>query len=581
VNAPETPVDRPPAARRAWAVFLAALYAWLARTPAPALREQLKSLQFWSLEIGFVLVLALGFAVARRLASALTRRDAVRMALLAASALVLTLFVAPRTNRIYYDEQIYQGIGQNLADLRLAQMCNAGSVEYGRLECLEGEYNKQPYAYPHLLSVAYRLFGVHPSTAFAVNAVVMALAVPAVYLLVLLLFDERDPRRLPTAGLQHAGGRVRDAAFFAGLLLLLTPEQIVWSATAASEPAAAFACLLAVLSAAWFFRSGDTVALAATGAVSAWAVQFRPECLLVLPVVALVAGGRRGEWRRQRLWWVMLLAAALLAVHAAHLFAVRHEGWGTADERLSLKYLPANLRVNLRFYLGDWRFPVAFTGLAAAGALGRWPRHARLAAGAWFVAFFGMFLLFYAGSYNYGADIRYSLMTYAPLATLGGAGAAGLAGWARRRLPAGFRPEAALTAAVVFVFLLYAPLVRATTEEAWAARADVRFAQSLVPRLQGNAYVLTHNPGMFHVWGVNAGQMSRIVVDPGYLGALAARYAGGVYLHWNFWCNVQDPVQQEFCQKALVAGRFTLVREYRERDQRFALYRLAAPPRAR
>jgi hypothetical protein len=314
--------------------------------------------------------------------------------------------------------------------------------------------------------------------------------------------------------------------------------------------------------------------------VSAWAVQFRPECLLVLPVVLLVVSGRRDAFGRQRFWWVMLLAAALLAVHAGHLFAVRNEGWGTADERLSFKYLAANLRVNLRFYLGDWRFPAAYTALAALGALVGGPRRARLAAGAWFLAFFGIFLLFYAGSYDYGADIRYSLMTYAPLAVLGGAGAARLAGWARR-LPAGVRPETALTAAIVFVFLWYAPLVRATTQEAWAARADVRFARSMVPSLQGNAYVLTHNPAMFHVWGVNAGQMSRIVVDPGYLGALAGRYRGGVYLHWNFWCNVQDPVQQEFCQKALQAGTFEPVREYRERDQRFAFYRLAAAPRPR
>ena len=75
----------------------------------------------------------------------------------------LTLFVAPRTNRIYYDEQIYQSIGQNLADLRLAQMCNDGTVEYGRLQCFSGEYNKQPYAYPHLLSLVYRVFGVRPA----------------------------------------------------------------------------------------------------------------------------------------------------------------------------------------------------------------------------------------------------------------------------------------------------------------------------------------------------------------------------------------------------------------------------------
>jgi hypothetical protein len=44
-------------------------------------------------------------------------------------AVSLTLFVAPRTNRIFYDEQIYQSIGQNLADLTLAQVCNEGGVQ--------------------------------------------------------------------------------------------------------------------------------------------------------------------------------------------------------------------------------------------------------------------------------------------------------------------------------------------------------------------------------------------------------------------------------------------------------------------
>ena len=37
--------------------------------------------------------------------------------------------------------------------------------------------------------------------------------------------------------------------------------------------------------------------------------------------------------------------------------------------------------------------------------------------------------------------------------------------------------------------------------------------------------MLTHNPGMFHVWGVNAGQMSLIVTNPAYLDYLAKRYA--------------------------------------------------------
>ena len=58
---------------------------------------------------------------------------------------------------------------------------------------------------------------------------------------------------------------------------------------------------------------------------------------------------------------------------------------------------------------------------------------------------------------------------------------------------------------------------------------------------------------------------------------LAGRYAGGVYLHWNFWCNVQDPVQQELCRKAMATAPAETVREYRERDQHYALYRLRVP----
>jgi len=131
-----------------------------------------------------------------------------------------------------------------------------------------------------------------------------------------------------------------------------------------------------------------------------------------------------------------------------------------------------------------------------------------------------------------------------------------------------------VTAVLLFQFLWYAPVVRATTEEAWAARSDVRFARTMVPLLRGNSYVLTHNPSMFHVWGVNAGQMSLILRDPRYLDFLADRFrGGGVYLHWNYWCNARDPLQQRFCHQALEGQPTETLREYRERDQLFAFYR--------
>jgi hypothetical protein len=279
-----------------------------------------------------------------------------------------------------------------------------------------------------------------------------------------------------------------------------------------------------------------------------------------------------GELGRPRLWAVGLLAVTLVAVHVGHLFAVRNEGWGTNDARLSFGYVLANLKVNGRYYFGDSRFPLVFTVLAAVGLVGRAYRQARLSVAVYFLVFFGIFLTFYAGSYNYGADVRYSLMTHPPIAVLGGLGAAAVSAWLRPRVP-GLPSTAIVAAGLALQFLLYTPVVRATTEEAWAARADVNFARSLVPSLKGNAYVLTHNPSMFHVWGVNAGQMSVAVSNPLHLEHLALRYAKGVYLHWNFWCNVPDPVQQRFCSAALSQKPAEIVAEQRERDQAVFLYR--------
>ena len=164
---PKPPLNAWIAVASAWVISLCALLAWLLWTPWFALRAQLTLLQFWSLEICAALGLVVSPLVLWDCVRRLSRRDLLQVTLPLALALGLTLGVAPRTNRIYYDEQIYQNIGQNLADLRRAQLCNDGAIVGGRLQCSSAEYNKQPYAYPHALSVVFRIFGVGPRAAFA------------------------------------------------------------------------------------------------------------------------------------------------------------------------------------------------------------------------------------------------------------------------------------------------------------------------------------------------------------------------------------------------------------------------------
>jgi hypothetical protein len=557
--------------RRSWIAVsivtlgvVTALWIWLAGTSTGDLREQLKTWQPWSLDACVLFGLVAAVFVIHSVNRDVLRRDTARLAILSALGVALTVFAAPRTNRIFYDEQIYQGVGQNIADTRRAQMCNDGNIEYGRLRCASGEYNKQPYAYPHALSLAYRVLGVRPGTAFAVNAVAMALTICAVYFLVWVAFRDRD------------------AALFAGLLIALMPEQLLWSATAAVEPTASLAAVVAVLSAAHYVRSGRWPAGLMVVVAAAYAVQFRPESILILPVIAFILWPRlRVDLTRPRSWGAVTLFLCLVVVHAAHLFAIRHIDWGTTGPRFSFRYIQTNLPVNGWFYLYDERFPVAFTILGLTGLVSVRQRREAWSMAMYFLLFFAVGLVFYAGSYNYGADVRYSLMTYPPLAVLGGLGAAWLARLSAQLAPRLGSPfatpgiaRALMVTLVLFQFLWYAPVVRATTEEAWAARADVRFAQSFAREIPRNSYVLTHNPSMFHLWGVSAGQISLVTSNPAYMRFLAQHYSGGLYLHWNFWCNAQDPTQQEICRKAFSIVPVEVAKEYRERDQHFAFYRM-------
>ena len=116
-----------------WSGFVTALGVALQQTPVHIMRARLAQWQFWVLELHVLLLLVLTVANYRSLERVLRPVPLWSRALIGASllALLLAAGVAPRTSRIYYDEQIYQHVGQNLSDLRLAQVCNDGSVDTG------------------------------------------------------------------------------------------------------------------------------------------------------------------------------------------------------------------------------------------------------------------------------------------------------------------------------------------------------------------------------------------------------------------------------------------------------------------
>lgn len=515
--------------------------------------------QFWFLEAQFIALAALTWINFPDLMRLIRPRPQAAIALLtiAITAVLLITSVAPRTNRIYFDEQIYEGIAQNLADLHLAQMCNDGQLESGRLVCFRGEYNKEPYGHPYLISLPFRLFGAAEPLAHAVNAASTTLLLLVVFLIVCLLFGDQR------------------AAVFGALALALVPQHLLWSNTAAAEPSAALMAAAALMTVVHHAVQRTWPSLLWMTVAIVFAVQFRAEVALIVPIAILVAVlYSPRELLRLRTLAIAGIGATLGASHLIHLWVVKGESWGSSGPKFSLEYLWPNLLVNGHYYLGDARFPVLLTLLAFAGVILR-PSRAVIVPVAAFAAFFGIFLVFYAGSYDFGADIRFALMSHAWLAVLAGRGAAVLTRMAGDWIGNDRRAIAAMAGLMLIQFTWYLPQVRAIGNEAWAARADMRFVSEVMPRLPRNSIVLTHTPSVFHLNGVNAAQMSLVTSEPDYVANhFTERFAGGIFLHWNAWCGYYDEAQKRFCETALKSFDYELVAEHRERDFRYALYRL-------
>lgn len=524
------------------------------------LRNLLARWTVLALQSAFILAIVFAVLAWRDLRQALadvSRRTWMALAVLLALGLVLVCLVAPRTNRIYFDEQIYQNIAQNIAWTGEAFLCNEGNAEHGEYRPFATEYNKQPNGHPYFTALLFRLLGVSELSSHIANYTAFLVGALSVFLIVLLLFQSSA------------------AALYACAFFMAMPMVVQWSATAAAEPSAAAFAALAMAAAALFIRARSTASLLLFATLLAIGVQFRPESLLLpLPAALLVLLVARRELLRPRLYGAAWLFVVLALPMLLHMYAVRHESWGSSGDRMAFNILWQNLPVNGTFYFQNVRFPVIFSLFALTGLVtGRhWREKASI--GLWFLLFWGIFLFFYAGSYNYGADVRFSLVSAVPLAVFSGLGAA----WLGKRQIPGLPPWTAAVSVAIFSFMLwisFLPLIRSVGEEAVDARLDVEYAREMAKSVPVDSIVLAHDPSMWLLWGRNSAQLSTVMHNKHHVdNDLFARYKGGVYVHWGFWCNVPDPGQNQFGHAVRRDYVLEPVQAHDARGFTYALYRM-------
>jgi len=440
-------------------------------------------------------------------------------------------------------------------------MCNEGSFDHNKYVCTETEFNKQPYAYPFLNGLVFKIFGTGETAAFVFNNIIFAFAVITVFLIGYLLFGEFYP------------------ALFSSLVFALIPDNLMWSNTTSSELSASLFIGLAVLSALLFVRQKDLKSLFLLSVLLPFSVQFRMESILVIPLIFfLIALEDPKALTKKSLYLFGVLAFALLVSHMVHIYAVRGDSWGSKGARMDFSYLKNNLRTNGLYYINNAKFPLIFTLFASVGLfLKKDLLKERTFLASWFLCLWGIFIFFYAGSYGYGADVRYALMSFIPLSLLAGLGMYRFATLFKRKEALVFFTAVAVSA-VILSFLHFVPQIRTIGEEACQARADHHYTQKMAEMLPENSLVLTHNPNMFLLLGKNAAQASAAVYNPEKMNSYFDRYKGGVFFHFNFWCNVSDPVQQKFCTDILDKYEHTKIAGWHEKGYDFILYKLMPSP---
>ena len=531
--------------------------------PRDILRTQLARWTVYSLSFSFlamIIFLLLCRTPLKTACAILPRRSYLALGGIMLAGLLLLAFVVPRVNRIYFDEFIYQNIAMNIHSMGRAFIGLEGCFEDGRYVPVETEYNKEPNGYPFFIALLYRLFGMHEWVAYAANNVAYGIGILGVFGTGFLLF------RSVAAGLWAA-------AFYT-----LTPMVLQWSNTAAIEPSAAAFASLAMAAGALFVRTRMTSALFLAVSVLAFGIQFRPESILIaIPFAALVLTGAKDELAKPRFYGAMLVLLILLLPHILHMYVVRGEEWGSTGSKFSFSVFWNNLRVNGPFYWKNGRYPICFSLLALFGFAWRCPWRPMIPILTWFLAFWGIFLFFYAGSYNYGADVRFSVLSAAPLALLAGCGAARIAGWKTPVLSFHWgRP--ALWVVLVLALVPFILRLRIIGPEGQAARADIEATRWFIRQLPEHSIVLTHTPCSWLVLGQAAADMGRSVYNKAHVdNDLLPNYPGGVYLHWGFWCNKKNKEQYRLTELIMEKYKFIPFVSTNATGNVYMLYKLIAP----
>ncbi|MBF0398288.1 MAG: glycosyltransferase family 39 protein [Desulfobacterales bacterium] len=527
--------------------------------PKSRIEEILKILSPINLKINFFLILLAILLCRDNITNAFRKfknKQGIVFLIVIILGLLIVSFVTPQIHRIYYDEDIYANIGQNIALSGKTGFSSYGTFEYDEYFPHWITYNKEPSAWPFLISLVFNIFGVNEIYAFYLDNLLFTISVLTVFFIAWSISSNFY------------------TSILSAISYIIIPHNLTWSNTLAAEPSAACFTGITILCLILFIKNNQNRYLFLLTTIAPFACQFRPESMMVL-FISFFAVGIFSPSRliKKEVWSFALITFLFLVPHILHLYAVSGNSWGAQGDKFSLEFFTKNVWDNGMYYLNNKQFPLiltilAFIGLILSNNLLKY----RMVILLWFLLFWGIFLFFYAGSYFYGADVRFSLLSFMPLSIL-----AGMGGYTIIRIFKSFENTFfySIVISLIFSFIVFLPLVRQEGQEAWGARYDHEYAKKFIEKIPKRSIVLTQNPTMFLLWGQSALQTYAGPENEGLIRELLSKYNGHVYFHYNYWCNTKNARNVRLCKDMEEKYNLQEIMTAYEQDYKYGLYKMS------
>lgn len=531
--------------------------------------------------LSFVGIVAGGLLDRRNIADALRRRGLTGRSLLAV-ILIIVAFAAfeigavKPTQLLFFDDAIYQNMAQMLLHTGQAWMCNYGIPTH----CYVGEIFHEPIGLSFNLAMGFAVMGTSLVAAHLVQLALACAAILLAFLVSLLMFED------PTA------------AYFTGLLMALSPIVIVWALPTNSDMALLAYSLLAFFFTLVFARGKRNVYSFSNMLLSISLLMYmRVMAALYIPILALAflvlqgkgirtsfmeaLGSLKKNLLNTKALIVLLLFVITVTPSISYAYLEFRTGnygyYGTQIENtcnnnmqvsvthsLGLGNFRANVCGNVMFWFNKYKDdyimqPIAFTLLAIAGAILMLKRRRMelLVVGIWFLVFFVLYAMFYAGSVAYGVDWRFMLSLIAQACLFGGYavayavnnGAHAVRGKGSRKLRG--RREAmaklgfAVIASAALVYPAYTLLPSFTLNpsqvlQAGGARFYESFVYDNIGSIPTNCLVFSYDPTLFLLNNRSSTQMSDLL-NVSFYQRLRSENKCMVF-DYGYWCYTPDNI---------------------------------------